>query len=341
MQRIYFFCFLFFFLSGKSPQKVLTGVYLNNVENIDMAENSYYLNFDIWFKWKGDIDPTKSFHFMNLLEEWGLTQTAVYDSVLSLEDGYKYQRFHIEGKFFHKFWLGTFPLDWQKIVLDLKDKVHTEAKLVYVPDTLNSAVNPDLDIPGWDILKFYNEAKKWKAPTSFGEKKQPQVFSKYRFGLKIHRPLNFFFNKVLPPVFVTILCCLLIFSLNVAYVDARVSTAIGALLTEVFLQLSFTANLPNVGIMLLLDHIFNFSYFIIFIILAVIIYTTHMFDKKEKLEEELTEISQEEKQILEQEIIKIEKHISKIDLASMLGLSIFFIAGVFLITYSVRGYLFY
>ncbi len=337
MQKILFFIGLISFALARSPQKVYVGVYLNNVENIDMSENSYYLNFDLRFKWKGELDPTKSFEFVNTIEEWGLTLLPVYDSVRTSKDGYKYQRFHVEGKFFHKFWLGTFPLDWQKIIFEIKDKFHSQEELVYVADTSVSAVNEDLSIPGWDILKVYNETRSWLAPSIFGEAEKSLVFSKFRFGLKVHRPLRFFFNKVLPPVFVTILCCLLIFSLHVSYVDARVSTAIGALLTEVFLQLSFTANLPNVGIMLLLDHIFNFSYFIIFVILAIIIYTTHLWDKKEKLEE----VSEEDSAIIEEQVARLEKRISRIDFFSMLSLSLFFILGVFGITYAIRGYLFY
>lgn len=325
-----FVCFFFaFYIKAEQPQKVFVGTYLHNVESIDMATNSYYMNFYIWFKWKGKIDPTENFKFLNTIDEWGITVLPVYDSVITLSDGYKYQRFHVEGRFFHKFWLGTFPLDWQKVIFEIADSKNDKQKLIYIPDTTNSTVNKDLEIPGWDIIKTYNETKTLTFNTDFGEG-QEKNYSKYRFGIKIHRPVKFFLNKILPPVFVTILCCILIFSLHVSYVDARVSTAIGALLTEVFLQLSFTGNLPNVGIMLLLDHIFNFSYFIILMILVVIIYTTHLFDKQEELEEKGNE----------EQALVLARKIRFIDMFSMIFLSIFFIIGVYLIAFFIRGYVF-
>src|SRR5688572_11231820 len=104
-----------------AAQEVRVGVFLRNVESIDVENNSYYLHFLIWMKWKGPIDPTKTFRFTNLIDTWALTQTPVYETPITLEDGSSYQRFSVEGRFFHKFWLGAFPLDWQKVTLEVED----------------------------------------------------------------------------------------------------------------------------------------------------------------------------------------------------------------------------
>jgi len=345
MKRLSFVAlFLFIFsLVGSSlfakPEEIIVGTYLKNVESIDLQNNNYYLNFVLWFKWKGKIDPTKSFVFQNLIDEWGLTFEKRFKEPVKLADGSLYQRYRCEGRFFHKFWLGTFPLDWQKVTFELYDPKHPSSELIYVPDKKASFVNPDLALPGWRIKKTYNQEKKITFKSDFGMNKGPkgQTFSRYRFGLKIQRPSGFYFFKVIPPLFITLACCLLIFFLNVAYVDARVSTAIGALLTEVFLQLSFTANLPNVGIMMLIDHIFNFSYAIIFAILAVVIWTTSILDKQEDLEDELEDLTGEEKEKAEAMIEVYEERIENLDKKAVLGLAGFFVVGVFVITWLVRG----
>ncbi len=324
-----------------APQKVKVGAYLTNVESIDLSSNTYYLQFLVWFKWKGSVDPTKSAIFMNLIDEWGLTKTPVYKTPKKTADGYNYQRFRVEGRFYHKFWLGTFPLDWQKVTFELRDGELTRDKLIYEPDTENSGVNPDLAIPGWRIDEVYNKEKPYTMKSDFGEgTAKTKEFSRYRFGIKIQRPGSFFMFKVVPPVLITLLCCLLVFLLDVAYVDARVSTAIGALLTEVFLQLSFTGNLPNVGIMLLIDHIFNYSYIIIFAILLVVIYTTNKLDEMEDLEGDIEDMSDgPEKDAANDKVDALQSYIDKVDRYALIALSVVFIIGIFVITYSVRGYI--
>src|SRR3990172_5973235 len=57
----------------KKPQEVKIGVYLKNIERVDILSNSYYLDFILWMRWKGPIDPTKSLHFVNVIDRSGMT----------------------------------------------------------------------------------------------------------------------------------------------------------------------------------------------------------------------------------------------------------------------------
>ena len=49
--------------------------------------------------------------------------------------------------------------------------------------------------------------------------------------------------------------------------DTRIATAVGGLLTSVFLQLTFHGDLPQVAYLTLNDWIFNWTYFLILIII--------------------------------------------------------------------------
>ena len=131
-------------VSAAEPEHVTVGAYLRNVEAIDLEQNAYHLNVVLWFKWKGERDPTKSVRFVNLLEAWALTQVPVFEEPLTLPDGSRYQRLNVEGRFFHKFWLGTFPLDWQKVLLELEDSQRTEAQLVFDLDPASGLVRQAL-----------------------------------------------------------------------------------------------------------------------------------------------------------------------------------------------------
>jgi hypothetical protein len=329
--------------SPSTPQQVLVGVYLKNIEAIDLENNSYYLSFIMWMRWRGEIDPTQTFRFTNVMEEWAMTSTAAYQSPLPLEDGWRYQRFTVDGRFFHKFWLGTFPLDWQKVTLELEDTRHTTDQLVYVPDTEASHVNPELTIPGWQIIEVYNEESTVEYETNFGLGPREQALvPHYRFGVKIERPVSFYLLKVVPPIMITLLCCLSIFFVNPRYVDARLATPVAVLLTEVFLQLSFTTSLPDVAIPLLIDHLFTFSYFLVLLCLLVCIATTRMVARIEDDQEALALTDTAgERERLQARIDAIETRMARLNRRAALGLTVLLIVGVAVITLAIRGtYLF-
>lgn len=326
--------------ASAEPQRVHIGVYLKNVESIDLTSDSYSLAFTYWLRWKGDNDPSESIRLVNLLDEWGLSKTAVHDKPITLADGSKYQRFEVEGKFYHKFWIGTFPLDWQKVTLEIEDTTHGIDELVLVPDVDSSGVDPDLAIPGWDIKEVYNREKTVTYDTNFGTGEDATSLqrSRYRYGLKIQRPAGFFVLKVVPPILITLACCLLVFFVSAAYVDVRFGTPVGALLTEVFLQLSVTGGLPNVGIMLLIDHIFNLSYFVIMLILVATVITTRKNDEAEELEAEIKEADDEDdKAALQKKYDETWQWIATFDRRCRWGLSIFFLLGVVALTVGLRG----
>ena len=51
-----------------SAQQVLIGLYLQAVPEIDIKTNSFLAEFYMWFVWSGDIDPTLTYEFNNLVQ---------------------------------------------------------------------------------------------------------------------------------------------------------------------------------------------------------------------------------------------------------------------------------
>ncbi len=73
--RFFFTAFCCLLLSSPAtaapPQQARVGVYLMNLYDLNMDEHSFYADFYIWFKWKGDIDPTE-IEFVNSIEKWSM-----------------------------------------------------------------------------------------------------------------------------------------------------------------------------------------------------------------------------------------------------------------------------
>lgn len=265
------------------PQRVTVGVHLRNVEAVSLEQNAYSLSFVMWLRWKGELDPTKTFRFVNLLEAWALTSTPVYDEPLVEADGSRYQRFVVEGRFFHKFDLGPYPLDWQKLLLEVEDVKHDERALVYVPDTAGSGVVDPLKVPGWAAVERILEVVPHVYAGGLGQA-DAKPFSRFRFGVKLQRPLRLMLFTMAPPVLLVLLCCFAVFFLRPLHVEARVGTVITALLTVVFLQLAFTDDLPYLGNSVLLDQLFNLSYVLMTAVLIECVVATRWFDRAKELE---------------------------------------------------------
>ncbi len=254
------------------PQEVLTGIYVMNVYDLDINQYSFYADFYLWFRWKGDIDPTE-IEFVNALEKWGFTQNMFYDTARVLPDGYSYNGMRVEGRFYHAFELNAFPLDCHELDIRIENIDYPIDSLIYVPDTAASLMRPDFIIPGWNIEKGIIQTHTNFYQTNFGETGiDGDTFSNFTFRLSIARPMSYFLLKLMLPLLVVIIASLGGLLIHPSYIDARISLPIGGLLSCVFLQQSYSSALPDVGYMVLMDKIYLLSYLLIaFIMLRVIV----------------------------------------------------------------------
>lgn len=286
----FFQCFLLFFLlenpllaqSETTPppaedttQYVLTGMYLMNLYDLNLDEHSFYADFYIWFKWTGDLDPTE-IEFVNAVEKWGLTQLPFEDSTLVLEDGYNYQGFRVEGRFFHPFLLDQFPLDRHELEIHMEHPDYSADAIRYIPDTTSSPVfyRPELVLAGWNIQNTQLASGRHDYGTNFGNPYHPaDIFSKFVFRMTLVRPTSYFLLKLLLPLTIVLFAAIGGLLFFPSYVDARMSLPVGSLLTAVFLQQGYSNALPDVGYMVLMDKIYLLSYALIGVVILRLIVT--------------------------------------------------------------------
>lgn len=253
------------------PQKVYTGIYLMNIYDLNVSAYSFYADFYLWFRWKGDIDPT-NIEFVNALEKWGFTVEPFYEEHKELEDGYLYNGMRIEGRFYHSFQLNEFPLDKHVLDIRMENIDYPADSLIYVPDTSRFLLREDFKIPGWNILGAKMATHNNAYRTNLGEPATAStVFSNFDFLLTISRPRSYFLLKLMLPLLVVLIASLGGLFIFPPHIDARSSLPIGGLLSCVFLQQSYSDALPDIGAMVLMDRIYLLSYLLIAAILLRII----------------------------------------------------------------------
>jgi hypothetical protein len=276
MRKLFLLTTLLFciYITGTTqPQQVRTGMYLANLYGLNMEEHSFYADFYIWFKWKGDIDPT-SIEFVNAIEKWSMNN-ATFDgdsTPVVLKDGTNYKIYRIEARFFHSFSLNNFPLDKHALDIQIENPEYPIDKLIYVPDTNAAMIRQSLNLVGWN-----NEGCKLSSTvhdygTNFGNPEEnAQQFSNLTYSITLSRPPSYFLLKMLLPIFVVMLVSIGALLLHPDHMDTRSSLPIGGLLTAVFLQQSYSGALPDIGYMVLMDKIYLLCYTLISLILLQII----------------------------------------------------------------------
>lgn len=263
------------------PQEVRVGFYLMNLYGLNMDEHSFYADFYVWFKWKGELDPT-NIEFVNSIEKWSM-DNAAFDgdsTPVTLKDGTKYKIFRKEGRFFHSFSLNKFPLDRHTLDIQIENPEHPADSLLYLPDTSAALIRNSLRLVGWETrgCELVHEIHDYG--TNFGNPEEnAQQYSNLSFNITLARPFSYFLLKMLLPLLVVMLVGFGALLLHPKHIDTRSSLPIGALLTAVFLQQSYSSALPDSGYMVLMDKIYLMSYALISFVLLQIIRTGNITGK--------------------------------------------------------------
>ncbi|BAQ60354.1 hypothetical protein GM3708_760 [Geminocystis sp. NIES-3708] len=248
-------------------QQVETGIYIINLYDLNASSNTYYADFYVWFKWKGKINPIENLELSNGVEDWGTTLVPVYEQIQKLPDGSFYQALRIEGRFTQPLSFENYPLDREKLDILLENSVYTLEQLVYVADQKQSGYSDSLNLPGWKIEDFELLSLVRQYQTNFGDTRftDSTKNSILQYSLNISRPVSFFLWKLFLPLVIVIATGWGALLLNPENIDSRITLPVTALLTAVFLQQSYSASLPEVGYLVLLDKIYVITYILIFI----------------------------------------------------------------------------
>jgi len=276
--RLLLFVFLLFQFAiatplKAQPQEAQVGFYLMNLYGLNMDEHSFYADFYVWFKWRGEIDPT-NIEFVNSIEKWSMATTGFDgDSTpVVLKDGTKYKIFRKEGRFFHAFSLNRFPLDKHVLDIQIENPEHPASVLLYVPDTNAALIRSTLNLVGWENRDCQLATRIHDYGSNFGNPEEnAQQYSNLSFNVPLARPFSYFLLKMLLPLLVVMLVGIGALLLHPKHIDTRSSLPIGSLLTAVFLQQSYSDALPDTGYMVLMDKIYLLSYALISLVLLQII----------------------------------------------------------------------
>ena len=254
----------------KGAQAVTVGIYPTVVDDLNIAASTYDAVFYVWMKWKGPVDPTVGLEFTNNSERQNFTLHKLLETPRVLSDGSKYQIMQVHGRFFQPFSLIDFPFDTQTLSIHLEDEINGHDNLVYQPDLKDSGFGASLQIPGWRMLGWHAEATVQDYASHFGVGAGSRHAGMI-FAIAIERRTSFFLWKLFLPLLVVMCANWLAFLIKPDLVDVRTALTATALLTLVFLQKSYSDELPEIGTLVLMDKIYAVAYLLVIATLAHVV----------------------------------------------------------------------
>ncbi len=255
------------------PDVVRVGALINDIQQLDLQSHSYNVDMYVWFKWDNpEIDPARSFEFLNAYEFWGHILTYETSKPEVLPDGSLYQVIRNQGKFNTKLPLERYPFDTQHLTMVFEDAAEDESGLVFVPDEDPIALSRDLAIPGWEIGDPTLTVISNRYDSNFGDPRFEDItYSRATIDLPLERPAGTYALKLLLPLLLVALTAALSLMVHPRYVEGRIGIGITALLTLVALQITSNSSLPEVDYLILLDKLYIAAYAFVVLTMVMIV----------------------------------------------------------------------
>ena len=259
------------------PNEVTVGVYVNDIQQLDLQTHSYAMDFYVWLRWKNpDINPSATLEYMNPFQLWGHIPTPLYSEPQSLPDGSKYMAIRYQGQFNSKLPLEKYPFDTQNLIVQFEDSSSGANKQIFVPDTEPVTLNPEMTLPGYILGKPTLTIQSRPYPTNFGDTSLTTLepYSRVTFDVPVHRPSLTYAIKIILPIFLVVICAAFVFFIHPSFVEGRIGMGITALLTLVALQLTTNSLLPEVDYLMMIDMLYFAAYIYVIASLGQVVRTS-------------------------------------------------------------------
>jgi len=262
-------CLALFIANGKSdvpaesPATVEVGVWLVNVEKVDLAANSYKLDFYLWFRFNSSeisADNVTNFEFVN-------GAPSMY--VVSKEQDYL--EYRVRGDFIKTFDFRQYPFETHTLAVELEHKNLDISHLIFKEDPA-SKVDEAVNVAGWSVGDFETSV----IEHSYGE----ETYSRFVFSITLGRPtLSAFVKSVLPITVITTIS-LLAFFISPQNFSQRIGLGVTTLLSATAFHLSLLSGIPPTGYLTLADRIMLSVYIIFLYNLSASVYIMRLVDAK-------------------------------------------------------------
>jgi hypothetical protein len=220
------------------PIDVKTGVWIINVQKVDLAASTYRLDFYLWF----NFDPAQ----INSSEVGRFEFVNAQPTVKLVDSTESYLEYRVTGDFIKSFDFSMYPFESHDLTIELEHSNLDSNQLVYGIDN-SSQVESAASIAGWNIGKLQFTT----VEHSYGD----QTFSRPVFTLTLSRPMTSAVIKSVLPITVITAISLLAFVMVAEDFAQKLALGITTLLSATAFHLSLISGIPPTGYLTFADRI--------------------------------------------------------------------------------------
>lgn len=266
--------------AASEPSAVDVGIYLNNIPAVSLKEKKFQVDFNIWFRWKGDaINPSETFKIFNgtIDVKDGLVTKTIGDT--------KYASQRVQATIYRNFDVARFPLDDQTLKIQIEDSKSDGTAMAYVADQANTNVSSKVTVPGWTVGKIdsYNSVTSYK--TNYGDislaKDAEARFPRYTFAIELKRAGYGYFLKYYSMLFLAAALTSIGFIIRSDLVDSRFFLCTSSIFMAALTGIALDANLPQSDSFGMGDRLYHLTMAFIFVCTLAFIVLDKLFDLDE------------------------------------------------------------
>jgi hypothetical protein len=250
---------------------VTIGMYVNQIPTMSVKENRFQADFYVWFRWAGDLKPYESFELTNGRIE---SRQVV---LKELKTGEHYAVLRCTATIV-KFWdLRRFPFDDHRLSLEIEDNANEDHLIRYVADAENSAISPELQLPGWLPSGAAASVDAHVYKTNYGDLTLPKGaesrYSRFSFAFDAKRfGLGPFF-KLFFALWVAVLIAMLSLFIMPSEAGPRLGFNVGAIFASVGASYGIANNLPPTAFLTTAEKVNVLTVASVFVTLACSVYS--------------------------------------------------------------------
>ena len=152
--------------SDAAPATCRVGLYLRDLHSFDPTADTFGADLWLW-----SVCPTAELQPLQTMEFINSDDVAV---LLDVADDPRWTQRNVDGTFRFNWEERNFPFDRHTLTIDLEEGVEDVHGLVYDPDTANSGVDPELQLPGgWRMIGTTLASSTKTYDTTFGDSDLP------------------------------------------------------------------------------------------------------------------------------------------------------------------------
>uniref|UniRef100_UPI00359C78D3 hypothetical protein n=1 Tax=Lactococcus garvieae TaxID=1363 RepID=UPI00359C78D3 len=134
---------------SKNATRVKSGIYLENIDDLNIKNSNYTVKFKIWFSWENNNN-------LNMLDNYMIYHGKINEQKIlenKIVGKKKYQLAEVSATINKVFWTTRFPLGSYQLRLYIEPQYNLKDVLIE-PDPQSSSVNKNLNVSGFTVNKF-------------------------------------------------------------------------------------------------------------------------------------------------------------------------------------------